>query len=46
MIIYYLDIDRTIVPFKDNSPLFIDADAVKTSQITFQDFEAVTWWRT
>ena len=44
MIIYYSNFTWTIpCPHKDNAPLIIDPNTMKTRQISLQFFETVIW---
>jgi hypothetical protein len=45
MVIDNRDVVGAIIePPEDESPLLVDTDGVKASQVASKDFKAVSWW--
>ncbi|MFQ3225144.1 MAG: hypothetical protein ACI8Z5_001400 [Lentimonas sp.] len=37
-------VGAAIFPFEADTPLFVNADAVLSSSVSFQCFEVIAWW--
>jgi hypothetical protein len=46
VIIDYLHIQGiSALPLKDDAPLIVNSDRVEAGQLSFECFQAISWWR-